>query len=48
MNDESVDRYLSQLCLLAAQRPGSPLDRTLMELAHRSLRLAVRTYWLLR
>lgn len=48
LSDHQVDRFLSQFCVVTSQRPGSPLDRVLVQLARRSLRLAVKTYWLLR
>eukprot|EP00887_Chlorella_sp_A99_P002805 scaffold6.g2805.t1 len=42
-----IERYLSQLCQLCVSRPGSPLERVLIDLCAQSLRLAVKTYWLL-
>ena len=37
-----VERYLSQLCQLCVSRPGSNLERVLVDLCAQSLRLAVK------
>lgn len=45
--EADVERYLSQLCQLCVSRPRSPLERVMVDLCAQSLRLAVKTYWLL-
>ncbi|KAK9837506.1 hypothetical protein WJX81_007387 [Elliptochloris bilobata] len=45
--EEQVEVYLSQLCQLIINRPHSPLERVLVDLCARSLRIAVKVYWLL-
>ncbi|KAL4540940.1 hypothetical protein Ndes2526B_g05495 [Nannochloris sp. 'desiccata'] len=45
--DSDVERYLSQLCQLCVSRPDSSLANVLVDLCAKSLRVAVKTYWLL-
>ncbi|PRW56340.1 phophatdylinositol 4-kinase [Chlorella sorokiniana] len=45
--EREVERYLSQLTQLCFQRPGSSLERVIIDLCAQSLRIAVKTYWLL-
>ena len=40
--EEQVEAYLSQLCQLIVSRPHSPLERVLVDLCARSLRIAVK------
>lgn len=40
--EEQVEGYLSQLCQLIINRPHSPLERVLVDLCARSLRIAVK------
>lgn len=47
MPEASVERFLLQLTTLVLQRPGSTLERLLLDLCSRSLCVAVKTYWLL-
>lgn len=42
-----MERYLSQLCQLCVSRPDTPLEDVLVDLCAQSLRIAVKTYWLL-
>lgn len=45
--EADVEKYLSQLCQLAVSRPGTSIESVLAQLCARSLRIAVKTYWLL-
>lgn len=45
--EADLERYLSQLSQLCISRPGTALEGVLIELCARSLRIAVKTYWLL-
>ncbi|CAG9460413.1 unnamed protein product [Pedinophyceae sp. YPF-701] len=45
--EDGIDRYLSQLTHIAAQRPGSTLDKFLIDVCANSLRVAIKCYWLL-
>lgn len=45
--EQDVENYLSQLTHLCMLRPNSSLERVLIDLCSRSLRLAIKTYWLL-
>ncbi|KAK9814469.1 hypothetical protein WJX72_006450 [[Myrmecia] bisecta] len=45
--EDGVERYLSQLCQLLISRPYVSLERVLIDLCARSLRIAVKVYWLL-
>jgi hypothetical protein len=45
--DSDVERYLSQLCQLCVSRPDTTLANILVDLCAKSLRIAVKTYWLL-
>ncbi len=40
--EEQVEVYLSQLCQLIVNRPNSPLERVVVDLCARSLRVAVK------
>ena len=42
LSESSLDSYLLQLVYLAVSRPGATLERTLVELASRSFRLALK------
>uniref|UniRef100_A0A061QT63 1-phosphatidylinositol 4-kinase n=1 Tax=Tetraselmis sp. GSL018 TaxID=582737 RepID=A0A061QT63_9CHLO len=46
MQEDSVERYLLQLTAMAAARPGSAVERLMLDLCSRSLRIAAKTYWL--
>ena len=45
--EADVERYLSQLTQLVVSRPDPCLERSLVDLCAQSLRIAVKTYWLL-
>ncbi|KAK2076370.1 hypothetical protein QBZ16_000895 [Prototheca wickerhamii] len=45
--ERDVETYLSQLTQLCMLQPNSSLERVLIDLCSRSLRIAVKTYWLL-
>lgn len=45
--EQGIERYLSQLAQLVVQRQSPSLDKALVDLCARSLRIAVKTYWLL-
>jgi len=47
MPETSLERYLLQLTTLVLSRPNSALERLLLDLCSVSLRIAVKTYWLL-
>ena len=40
--EKGMERYLSQLCQLITTRPHSPLERVIVDLCARSLRIAVK------
>ncbi|CAD7700802.1 unnamed protein product [Ostreobium quekettii] len=44
--EHDLERYLSQFCQLIACKPGGSLERVLVDLCSRSLRLAVKVFWL--
>lgn len=45
--EEDLERYLSQLCQLCISSSDESLQRVLLGLCGRSLRIAVKTYWLI-
>ncbi|RMZ54893.1 hypothetical protein APUTEX25_000410, partial [Auxenochlorella protothecoides] len=45
--EREVEKYLSQLTQLCMIRPNSSLERVIIDLCSRSLRIAIKTYWLL-
>ncbi|BDA49060.1 probable phosphatidylinositol 4-kinase beta [Coccomyxa sp. Obi] len=45
--EAGLERYLSQLCQLIISRPYGPLEKVVVDLCARSLRFAVKTYWIL-
>lgn len=40
--EKGLERYLSQLCQLIVSRPGCSLERVMVDLCARSLRIAVK------
>jgi len=40
--EKGLERYLSQLCQLIINQPGSSLERVMVDLCARSLRIAVK------
>lgn len=40
--EPDIERYLSQFCQLIVARPGSALERVIIDLCARSLRIAVK------
>jgi len=45
--ESGIERYLSQMTSLLLKRPGSALERCVVDLCSRSLRLAVKVHWYL-
>ncbi|GAX76345.1 hypothetical protein CEUSTIGMA_g3791.t1 [Chlamydomonas eustigma] len=46
LGENALDSYLLQLVYIATSKPGGSLERTLVELASRSFKLALKLYWL--
>lgn len=44
--EHDLERYLSQFCQLIAQKPGGSLERVVVDLCSKSLRIAVKVFWL--
>ncbi|GMH36264.1 hypothetical protein BSKO_04132 [Bryopsis sp. KO-2023] len=46
--ERDIERYLSQFCQVIVAKPGSSLERVVIDLCARSLRIAVKVFWLFR
>eukprot|EP00198_Chlamydomonas_reinhardtii_P002058 XP_001691394.1 smilar to phosphatidylinositol 3- or 4-kinase [Chlamydomonas reinhardtii] len=47
LSEEAVEQFLLQFVYLAVSRPGSALERTIVELCSKTFRVAIKTQWLL-
>ncbi|GBG82219.1 hypothetical protein CBR_g34503 [Chara braunii] len=47
LSESGVENYLFQLCYMLVHRPSASLDRYVVDMCSRSLRISIKVYWFL-